>query len=92
MCIHGVVVFEIRKLEPIPINEETITPIAWYTSFDGKNIDPRFTVIFAEIVTDWVISSDETEISIKGIVLFEVGVVPFIDGSVGFELLVDLLE
>ena len=78
--------------KPFSSNEETIAPVAWYTSFDSKTLDPRFTVIFTEIVTDGVVSSDETEISIKGIVFFEIGVVPFIDGSIGFEFLVDLLE
>ena len=92
MGIHWVVVVKIGVFKPFSSNEETIAPIAWYTSFDSETLDPRFTVIFAEIVTDGVVSSDETEISIKGIIFFEIGIVSFIDRSVEFELLVDLFE
>ena len=79
-------------LEPFTSNEEAVTPIARYASFNSKTLNPRFTIILSEEVADRVIPADEREISIERIVFFKVGVVSFIDRSIGSELLVDLFE
>ena len=79
-------------LEPFSCNEEPIASIAGSTTLDSKFLHPWLSVIFAEVVTDRVVTSDETEVTIERIIFLEIGVVSLIDGSVGFELLVDLLE
>ena len=78
--------------EPFSIDEESVASIARNSSLNFKTFNPWLSIVFSKKVTYWVVPSNKAKVSIKGVITFEVRVVPFIDRSVGFELLVDLLE
>lgn len=92
MSVHGIVMIQVGMLEPFSCDKETIASIRRDSSFEGEFFDPWFPIIFPKKITDRVITTDKRKITIKRIVFFEVGIVPFIDCAVGFEFLVDLLE
>ena len=92
MSVHGIIMIQVGVLEPFSCDKETIATIARYSSSDSKFTNPGFSIVLSHEETDWIVPPDETKVTVKRIIFFEIGVVPFIDRSVGSELLVDLLE
>ncbi len=83
---------QVGVLEPLPCDEESVTPVARNTPMDFQFLHPRLTIVLPKEITDRIIPAKKRKVPIKRIIFLEVGVVALIHGSIGFELLVDLFE
>ena len=92
MSIHGIVMIQVCVSKPFFFDEESITAIRRSSSFNRKRCNPWLSIVFPKIITDWIVSSNESKVTVEGIITFEVGVMSLINSSCKFDVFVNLRE